>query len=211
VFVAATLAALIALLVAGFWRRFPFFCGLLALQAWQGIAVNVSDIAGVPWWLNRWVPVERILLLCAILAAVEILWRVTLEMEPPERLGLRVAMLLPIVAAEWMLRPAVTEPLAAFLRVREGIWIALCLAMFMLVLFLLLKPLPLDRALRWHLVLFAVLMASHAFIAPLLRLTHLDWLKEQAAFRAIAAGCCLGWARFVATAPGGAAVPRESR
>lgn len=198
VFVAATVAALIALALSGFGRRFPFFCGLLALQAWQGIAVNVSDIAGVPWWLTRWLPVERALLLCAILAAAEILWRVTREMEPVERWLLRVSMLLPIVAAKWMLRPAVTEPLEAFLRIREGIWIALCLAMFMLVLFLLLKPLPLDRALRWHLVLFAVLMAAHAFIAPLLRLTHLDWVKEQAAFRAIAAGCCLAWAVFVA-------------
>jgi hypothetical protein len=215
-FVAATVAAFTALLIAGFWRRYPSFCVLLMLQAWQGAAVNLADLQSMSWWVDRWMPVEYARLTFAALATLEVLIRITREMEPAERWGMRAGALLPVIAARfavlWLI-PATPDPLAAFLRIREGAWIALSLCSFMLVIFLLLKPLPLDSALRWHIILFTILMSSHAFIAPLLRLTHADWVKEQAVYRTIAAGCCMAWAAFVArsTAPAPAATHRESR
>lgn len=213
-FVAASLAALIALLIAGFWRRCPAFLALLALQAWQGAAVNLTPaLMSREWWLNRWVPVEHALLVCAVLAALEILWRVTRELESVERWGLRIGLPLICVApAYFMLRPETVEPLSAFLRIREGAWTALALGMVMLVVFLLVKPIALPRWLHYHLWLLTALMIAHAFIAPMLRMTKQEWIKEQAAFRTIAAACCLVWAFYVPRKPTAASVvPPESR
>lgn len=143
---------------------------------------------------------------------MEIIWRITGGMERVERYGLRHAMLLPAIfvraAEQKWLAAWPSDPLGWFLRLRTDVWLVLALSMFMLAVFLILKPLPLPT--RWHFILLLVLLAAHALISPLLRVTHLDWMREQAVYRTIATACCLGWI-LLTIGPSTAPAPREFR
>jgi len=200
-----------ALVCSDFWRVFPMWMVWISLTTYQAIMVQVLGPWDKDFWLREWMPVEKAVLVFAILAVGEAVRHRSRRLWDYERWTLRFALaVVPFSVVFYFTRVDHGTAFQEFVQWREWIWIWLALTLFATWWYFFFRTSRSPLVIRRHVVGLGLLMLTHAIAAPQLHhgrfnvllavnaIPSPNWFTWQVVMRVSTILVCAVWLQNIA-------------